>query len=127
MDDKVSTIGGGEKDLQNSAPPKTKSIWNEATLKRVRDYQFTVDEVDIKRAALNAQLAAERTKLIDDGFNKDALDAALKYAQTPEDKRENWDLTYIYCRNALGTPIQDDLFVTALQDEVETTKPAKKH
>lgn len=127
MNDKVSTIGGGETDLKGSAPPKTKSIWNEATLKRVRDYQFTVDEVDIKRAALNAQLAAERTKLIDDGFNKDALDAALKYAQTPEDKRENWDLTYIYCRNALGTPIQDDLFVTALQDEVETTKPAKKH
>lgn len=128
MNDNVTTLaGGGETDLEDAKPPRTKSIWNQKTLDRVKDYATVVEDVGNSRAALNAKLAAARAVLIDAGLNKDALDAALKYAQTPEDKRENWDLTYLYCRNAYGAPVQDDLFVAALQEQVEASKPAKKH
>mgnify|MGYP000371465377 CR=1 FL=1 len=64
--------------------------------------------------------------MIDDGFNKNALEAAIKYAKTPEEKRENWDLTYIYCRKALGAPIQDDLFMAATQQQVKTHQGSSK-
>lgn len=95
------------------------SIWDQGTLDEVKDFAKLVDEVADSRAALNAKLAAAKASLIDAGFNKDALRAAVSYAKTPEEKRENWDLTYLYCRKALNVPVQDDLFVAAMQHQVK--------
>jgi len=97
---------------------EAKSIWNAKTMDRVREFAQTYEDVKEGRDALNAKLAAGKTALIDEGFNKDALDAAMKYARTPETKRENFDLTYLYCRKALGVPVQDDLFSAAVQQHV---------
>lgn len=102
--------------------PETKeSIWDKNTMDRVKEFAKLAEEISDSRAALNAKLAAGKTALIDDGFNKDALEAAIKYAKTPEEKRENFDLTYLFCRKALGTPIQDDLFSVATQQQVKVT------
>lgn len=102
--------------------PEEQSIWNQETKERVQQFAQTVDEVKKEREALSAKINAEKAKLIDDGFNKDALEAAIKYARTEEEKRKNFDMTYIYCRQALGHPIQDDLFVAAMQQQVALTK-----
>ncbi len=113
-------------EVEEEATSDEYSIWDADTLQRVRDFSETVSEVKSAREALNAQLAAAKTKLIDDGFNKDALEAAIKYARTEEDKRQNFDLTYLYCRKALGHPIQDDLFMAATQQQVKVAKQEKQ-
>ena len=114
---------------QTEAPPgpgEDESIWDGETLQRVRDFADLTADVKTSREALNAKLAAGKAGLVDDGFNKDALDAAIKYANTPEEKRENFDLTYMYSRKALGVPVQDDLFVAAMQHQVSVPKPSKE-
>ncbi len=104
---------------ENVTPISEDSIWDQETMKEVEDYAKLVDEIADTRAALNARLAAAKTSLVDAGFNRDALRAAVSYAKTPESKRENFDLTYLYCRKALGVPVQDDLFVAAMQQQVK--------
>ena len=102
-------------------PPETdaaESVWDPGTMQAVKDYAALTDEIADSRAALNAKLAAGKTDLIDKGFNKHALAAAIKYSKTEEDKRENFDLTYLYCRKALGVPVQDDLFAAAVGEQV---------
>jgi hypothetical protein len=94
------------------------SVWDSDTLTEVKEFAQLVDDIADSRAALNAKLAAGKTALIDKGFNKHALAAAIKYAKTEEDKRENFDLTYLYCRKALGVPVQDDLFAAAVEEQV---------
>lgn len=98
------------------------SIWDSGTLARVKKFADLCDEIADSRAALNAKKQAGITSLIDDGFNKDALEAAIKYSKTEEDKRQNFDLTYMFCRKALGVPIQDDLFAAAAQQQVKVAK-----
>ncbi len=106
----------------NTELPEEHSIWNDETLERVKEFAETTEEIKTARAALNATLAAGKAKLIDDGFNKDALEAAIKYARTEDDKRQNFDLTYLYCRKALGHPVQDDLFVEATKQQIKIAK-----
>lgn len=116
----VDTTGSDEEDGVDAG---AHSIWDQGTMKRVQEFAALVEEIGTSREALNAKLAAGKTGLIDDGFNKDALDAAIKYAKTPEEKRENFDLTYIYARQALSVPIQDDLFSAAMSQQVKVNKP----
>lgn len=100
------------------------TIWDRNTMDKVKEFETTIAEIKTSREKLNARRAAAVTELIDLGFNKDALDAALKYVNTPEEKRENFDLTYIYARKAMGQPIQDDLFAAATQQQVRVAKSA---
>ena len=111
--------------IDNDETDETESIWDKATMERVKEFAKLVEEIADSRSALNAKLAAGKTGLIDDGFNKDGLEAAIKYAQTPEEKRENWDLSFLYVRRALGHPCQDDLFTAAMQQQVKVSKPAQ--
>ncbi len=116
------TLYGSQAEKGTPADLQEESIWDSGTLKLVNEFAKTVEDVGKAREALTAQIAAGKTALIDCGFNKDALEAAIKYSRTPEDKRENFDLTYLYVRKALGTPIQDDLFVAAVQEQVKVTR-----
>lgn len=102
------------------------TIWDRNTMAKVTAFGDTMGEIKTAREKLNARKAAAVTELVDLGFNKDALDAALKYVNTAEEKRENFDLTYIYARQALGQPIQDDLFTAATQQQVRVSKPAEE-
>jgi len=110
--------GDSEPNTEDS-PVEKESVWNTDTLKQVKDFADLTEEIKDSREALNARLAAGKTALIDAGFNKHALEAAIKYARTPEEKRENFDLSYLYCRRALGVPVQDDLFAAAVGEQVK--------
>ena len=116
MATQVSHING------DAGEGQTESIWSQQTRERVQEFAKLKGEVKKKRSALNATVQAGITGLIDDGFNKEALEAAIKYANTEESERENFDLTYLYCRDALGHPVQDDLFAAALQERVKVTR-----
>ena len=99
--------------------------WNADTRSAVEAYGQTVAEVAAEREALSARLQAAKTDLVAKGFNRDALKAAISYANTAEKDRLNWDQSYIYARRALGCPIQEDMFVAAMQDEVVVEAPAE--
>lgn len=122
MGEPAIDLHGSNPEEGTTAPLEEESIWNAETLVHVQDFASLVEDIGTAREALTARLAAGKTALIDAGFNKDALDAAIKYAKNPEEKRENWDLTYLYCRKALGAPIQDDLFSVAVQEQVKVTR-----
>lgn len=84
-----------------------------------------MQEIDDRRAELNASKAEVMAKLVNEGLNKDAVKAAIKYFRTPEDKRTNFDLSYAYARKAFGTPLQDDLFVASAQRQVDNYAKSK--
>lgn len=99
------------------------TVWNDETLDELAAYADTVADVKKKRKALNDTVAAGQSKLVALGFNAGALKAAISYANTAEEDRRNWDESYIFMRRALDCPIQEDLFVAAMQEEVTVTAP----
>ena len=121
----VNNIDGSDHQGDDSSGGK-ESIWNAKTMERIQDYVGTVEEVKTAREALTAKLAAGKTAFIDEGFNKEAMEAILKYATLPEEKKENFDITYAFWRRAIGDELQDDLFVAAMQQQVKVTKAQKK-
>lgn len=114
----VDTTGS---DADNGETVET-TIWDTSTLSKVTAFADTMEEIGKQRDEVNARKAAAIAELVNLGFNKDAIGAALKYHNTPEEKRANFDLTYIYARKAFGAPIQDDLFAAAMQQQVEVSK-----
>ncbi|MDD9905377.1 MAG: hypothetical protein OXT06_17550 [Rhodospirillaceae bacterium] len=62
------------------------------------------------REAINQKVQAIREDLFAKGIPKEAFDLVQKYVEWPEDKKRNFDLAYAICREAVGDPIQRDLF-----------------
>jgi hypothetical protein len=117
-------LSGSEQQDGTKAPDsENESIWDDDTLQSVRNFSDTLTDIKNRREELNAEKTAAQANLINKGFNKDALHEAIKYANTEEDKRQNFDMTYLYARKALGHPVQDDLFTAAMQQQVKVSNP----
>lgn len=101
-------------------------VWSKSQLEQIEAHGALVEDVNKSRKALNDRISASKSELVAIGFNKDALAAAHSYAQTPEKDRLNWDETYIFARRAYGCPIQEDLFMAAMKDDVTVTLPTEK-
>jgi len=108
--------------VKPNSPPEEKTIWNEDTLKKVSAFRETFNDIKEQRQALSDELSAAKSALIALGFNKDGLEAAIKYSNLEEKDRGNWDLTFLYVRRATGHPLQDDLFEAATRQQVEVYK-----
>ena len=74
------------------------------------------------RRATNEEIAALRAKAETLGIHKAALDMAMRYMDWEPEKRENFDIAYMIVREAMGLPVQNDLFGFA--DEVEKKNAA---
>ena len=122
----VAAVDLSESESNDGKEVETQTIWDNNTLAKVTKFGDTMGEIQTARDALNTRKAAAVAELVDLGFNKDALVAAMKYVNTAEEKRENFDLTYIYARKAFGQPIQDDLFAAATRQQVEIAKRPKQ-
>lgn len=94
------------------------STWDANTAASLAEFGELVEDVGKKRKALNDKIAAGKSDLVSQGFNPDAIKAALAYHKTSEADRANFDLSYIYTRKALGCPVQSDLFEQASLDQV---------
>jgi hypothetical protein len=93
----------------------------------IRDFAEIKASVKNGRDKLNAELAAALAALVDKGFNKDGLKAAVKYYETPEENRENFDLSNAFAREALGLPIQGDLlFESSVERQTQAHTKASK-
>ncbi len=114
--------GSEEQDGTEVSHSENESVWNKETLDKIIQFAEKRSQVKADRKALSDQLSAAKSTLIAMGFNGDAMEAAIKYSETEDDKRENFDLSYLVCRKALGHPVQDDLFVAAMREQVSVSK-----
>ena len=85
-----------------------------ATYDKVLEYQND-------RESCNADILAEREALAEKGIPKEAFDAVMRYLKWDEDKRRGFDTAYTIVRDALGAPVQADLF-----DEIKPPEPKKR-
>lgn len=123
MNAEVLPIDGAADDAEEMI----ESTWDGDTETELQKFGDLVDDVDKKRSALNNRIAAGKSTLVERGFPADAIAAALSYHRTPESKRHNWDMAYIFTRKALGCPIQGDMFDAAMGGIVTVEhKPSKK-
>jgi len=100
---------------------------DEAFLQELRDAAAEMDSINDQRAELNASKKAIVERLqAQYGCNRQAMKAAIQYSKLPDDKRENFDLTYQVTRRALGAPMQADLFDAQLQKTTERAVAASK-
>jgi uncharacterized protein (UPF0335 family) len=100
---------------------------DEAFLQELRDAAAEMDSINDQRAELNASKKAIVERLqAQYGCNRHAMKAAIQYSKLPDDKRENFDLTYQVTRRALGAPMQADLFDAQLQKTTERAVAASK-
>lgn len=76
----------------------------------IRDAVEKIGDFGKKRDAINQKVQAIREDLYAKGIPKEAFDLAQKYVEWPEDKKRNFDLAYAICRQAVGEPMQKDLF-----------------
>lgn len=102
------------------------SIWGEEALDAVKHFADKMDDIDNQRSQLNAEKAAEQLKLINMGFNNDALKAARAYKKLDDDKKDNFDLSYLFARRAMGNEMQNDLFHAAMKQQVKVHKAKKQ-
>ena len=63
-----------------------------------------------KRADINAKINEIRMGLEAEGIPRPALDMAMRYLNFDKDKQEGFDLAYSIVREAMGQPLQADLF-----------------
>lgn len=81
--------------------------------KAILDIHNGVEEAKNDRGEVNAQIAAYRAKLANMGIPKKAYDMAARYASMKPEEQKGFDLAYALVRDALGDPMQEDLFSAA--------------
>ncbi len=104
--------------INPDAEDTIESTWDANTAASLAKYAERVASVTKKRKALNDEMAAGKSDLVVQGFNADAIKAALAYHKASETERANFDLSYIFTRKALGCPVQADLFEQASLEEL---------
>ena len=102
--------------------------FDKGLMEDIREFAETKASVKAGRDKLNAQLAAALTALVDQGFNKDGIKMAIKYYETSEEKRANFDLSNAFAREALGLPVQGDmLFEASVQRQIKAHSNSEEH
>ena len=69
-----------------------------------------VTKLVAKRQGINDEINGLRHDIEAKGIARKAFDAALAYSNADPEKREGFDIGYSIAREALGVPLQGDLF-----------------
>ena len=112
--DNVTNLHGDDKkenpDIFKKEDPKL--------MEKMRGFVEKLDKIKTERSELNAESNEVMAKLENLGFSKKGCKAAISYLALNEKDRTNFDLSYAYLRKACGEPVQDDLFMGAVQSEL---------
>lgn len=84
-----------------------------------------IESHKVTRAHTNEAIAELRARAEAKGISKQALDWAMKYANMKPEKKPGFDLAYALVREALGDPIQEDLFSAAEKIQEKKDKIAE--
>lgn len=76
----------------------------------IRDKVGVIQGAQSDRLAHNSDIQAARTELEAQGIPKKALAAAMAYLGWDADARAGFDNAYVIVREALGCPMEDQLF-----------------
>jgi len=90
--------------------------------KLIADSLYNVNQAELDRKDINADIQAIREKLAAKGIPKRAFDLARSYMKMDPDDREGFDIAYALVREVGGLPLQDDLFAAAARKGSETVE-----
>ena len=79
------------------------------------DIQRYIDDIiqaETERSVCNETISAARANIKSLGINTKGFAWALAYFKLDDDQRDNIDLSFAICREAVGLPVQADLFDT---------------
>lgn len=82
----------------------------EALRETVRVKVAEIARYKTERKKCNENINALRGDLEASGLHKKAIDVAMWYVNADPDKRQGFDIAYEVIREALGLPVQSDLF-----------------
>lgn len=100
--------------------------FDQGFMQKLVDARDKLDDIASQRSSLNAASTAIFASLDTYGLNRNALRAAILYTKMDEEKRENYDLSYLISRKALGVPVQADLFEEKAKAEVRAFERKQK-
>ncbi len=100
-------------------PPQviSNSELSEADLKKIEDAVAEMARLENERSAINADIDAERKKVIALGIPAEALRASVARSKMDPEQREAFDQGRRWVDQALGIPVQADLFANDDGDE----------
>jgi len=93
-------------------------------MQKLTDGAAKIARIAGERKELNAEIAEVMASFENEGLNRHAAKAAMKYVDMNEKDQLNYDLTYNVMRKALGKPVQGDLFEAAVASEIRDNKAA---
>lgn len=79
-------------------------------MKAIEDATAAILGLEKRRESINADIASERAKIKALGVNMDAWRASFTRSKMDPDKRDEFDRSRLVCDQALGIPVQGDLF-----------------
>lgn len=110
----------------NSVDKLTEVQFDQSFLQKLIDARAKLEDIANQRSSLNAASTAIFASLDVYGMNREALRAAIRYTKMDEDQRENYDLSYLISRKAMGHPVQADLFEEKAKAEVRAFNRSKE-
>lgn len=85
-----------------------------------------VEDIKAERKGCNERLSAQFEQFESEGYDKDAVKAAIKRAAMSEDKQQRFDNTYIAVSIALGSPMQQDMFAANFSEIAKPPAPPEE-
>lgn len=95
---------------EGTPAPAGHNLSREDMHERVKEAFSRITAGENDRASANADIESARADLERIGIPRAALAAALQYFNWDEDKRRGFDRAYGIVREALGVPVQRDMF-----------------
>ena len=96
---------------------------NPEFLGKAKDIADEIESLKSTRKGITASITSQYEMLESMGINREAAKAAIKRVQLTPEKKVAFDLSYQIMCQALGEPIQIDLFEEGLKAEIkEKTK-----
>ena len=82
-----------------------------------------IEDIKAERKGCNERLSAQFEKFEGEGYDKDAVKAAIKRASMSEEKRQRFDNTYIAVSISLGALVQQDMFAANFSEILNPPQP----
>lgn len=134
MAEKPKTAGGGQGE-EISPPEQQFELMNNPEVKKaIKQHVSFMKAKESERRVINAEIAQSRNGLLDRGLNKAGIAWIESYSKMKDSKKKDLDATFIIAREAIGDPIQMEMFskpkkkgqAAAGKKKDEPSKPAAK-
>ena len=119
----TETEGNGDgESASSSLPPITGELG--ALRKHIAEVVSAIDTCKGQRKSVNTEIEALVAELETHGINRHALKFVMFYIGLDEKQRANFDDTMVIVREAMGQPMQGDLFKRPRLTAVDNEKAA---